>query len=119
MNNMEKIEKMLANHLDPECENQYTDHDLIEKVKELVTKYNESQKAKVTEDAAEPAPPSNVYQVLMGRMTPQQLATLGVQLVQVNGSELFWMTSVGQLYAFNNKQAALEAEYSWLMSKPN
>lgn len=65
------------------------------------------------------APPSNIYQLLMARMTPQQLAGLGVQLIQVNGSELFWMTSVGQLYAFNNKQAALEAEYAWLMSKPN
>lgn len=69
--------------------------------------------------AAEQAPPSTVYQVLMARMTPQQFATMGVQLVQVNSSELFWMTSIGQLYAFNAKQQALEAEYAWLMSNPN
>lgn len=67
----------------------------------------------------EPAPPSTVYEVLMARMTPEQLASISVQLVQVNGSELFWMTSVGQLYPFNNKKAAFEAEYAWLMSSPN
>ena len=67
----------------------------------------------------EPAAPSTVYQLIMSRMTPEHLAGLGVQLVQVNGSELFWMTSIGQLYPFNSKKAALEAEYIWLMSTPN
>ena len=70
-------------------------------------------------NAVEQAPPSTVYHVLMARMTPQHMANINVQLVQVNSSELFWMTSVGQLYPFNNKQAALEAEYAWLMSSPN
>lgn len=69
--------------------------------------------------ASEPAPPSNVYQVLMSRMTPEQMAGLGVKLIQVNGEELFWMTSVGQLYTFDNKKAAILAEYTWLMSNPN
>ena len=72
-----------------------------------------------TDVGVEQAPPSTVYQVIMSRMNPSQLANLGVQLVQVNGAELFWMTSVGQLYPFNNKQGALEAEYAWLLSKPN
>ena len=78
----------------------------------------DTQKTTVTE-ASEPAPPENIYQVLMARMTPEKLATLGVQLIQVNGEQLYWVTSVGQLYAFNNKQAALQAEYAWLMSKPD
>lgn len=69
--------------------------------------------------AVEQAPPSTVYQVLMARMTPEQMAGMGVKLIQVNGEELFWMTSVGQLYTFDNKQAAILAEYTWLMSKPN
>lgn len=119
MNKIEKIEKMLVDHFDTECEAAYTDRDLLVKVKEMITEYKEDAKTKDAEDGVEQAKPSNIYQVLMNRMTPQQLATLGVQLVQVNGSELFWMTSVGQLYAFNNKQVALEAEYSWLMSAPN
>lgn len=119
MNKIEKIEKMLVDHFDTECEAAYTDRDLLVKVKEMITEYKEDAKTKAAEDATEQAEPSNIYQVLMARMTPEQLATLGVQLVQVNSTELFWMTSVGQLYAFNNKQAALEAEYKWLMSKPN
>lgn len=66
-----------------------------------------------------PAPPSTIYRMLMARMTPEHLAAIGTQLIQVNGSELFWMTSVGQLYPFNAKQQAVEAEYAWLMSNPN
>ena len=69
--------------------------------------------------ASEQAPPSTVYQVLMARMTPEQMAGMGVKLIQVNGEELFWMTSIGQLYTFDNKKAAIVAEYTWLMSKPN
>lgn len=70
-------------------------------------------------EGIEQAPPATIYEAKMRNMTPKELATMGVQLISVNNSELFWVTSVGQLYSFNNKQAALEAEYSWLMSKPN
>ena len=70
-------------------------------------------------NAVEQAPPSTVYQVLMARMTPEQLAGMGVKLIQVNGEELFWMTSVGQLYPFTSKKEAIVAEYTWLMSKPS
>lgn len=76
-----------------------------------------SEKIKV-EGGASQAPPSNIYQLKMARMTPQEMASMGVQLISVNSSELFWVTSTGQLYQFNQKQAALEAEYAWLMSKP-
>ena len=65
-----------------------------------------------------PAPPSTIYEVLMSRMTPDQLASLGVKLISVNNSELFWVTTTGQLYNFDSKQRALEAEYAWLMSTP-
>lgn len=82
------------------------------------SKVKQEEKTVNVADVA-PAPPSTVYHLIMSRMSPEQLANMGVQLIQVNGSELFWMTSVGQLYNFNNKQAALEAEYAWLMSKPN
>lgn len=64
------------------------------------------------------APPATVYAAIMASMTPETLANLGVKLVSVNGEELFWMTSVGQLYVFNNRRAALQAEYDWLMSEP-
>lgn len=70
-------------------------------------------------DESMQAPPSNIYQVLMASMTPEHLAVMGTQLVQVNGRELFWMTSVGQLYPFDAKQQAVQAEYNWLMSAPN
>jgi hypothetical protein len=69
-------------------------------------------------DEAEQAPPATMYQVVMAQMTPEMLASLGVKLISVNNSELYWVTSAGQLYAFNAQQQALEAEYAWLMSKP-
>lgn len=116
MNKIEEIVKMLEDHFSSDAD--VNDREALVKVRELSKEYLEENKVK-SEDAVKQAPPSNIYQVLMARMTPEQLATLGVQLVQVNSTDLFWMTSVGQLYAFNNKQAALEAEYEWLMSKPN
>lgn len=116
MNKIEEIVKLLEDHFSSDAD--VNDREALVKVQELSNEYLEENKVKA-EDGAEQAAPSNIYQVLMSRMNPEQLANLGVQLIQVNGAELFWMTSVGQLYAFNNKQAALEAEYAWLMSKPN
>jgi hypothetical protein len=116
MNKIEEIVKLLEDHFSSNAD--VNDREALVKVRELSKEYLDENKVK-SEDATEQASPSNIYQVLMARMNPEQLATLGVQLIQVNGAELFWMTSVGQLYAFNNKQAALEAEYAWLMSKPN
>jgi hypothetical protein len=55
----------------------------------------------------------------MATMTPEKMANLNVHLVQVNGEQLFWMTSIGQLYAFADKKKAVEAEYTWLMFNPN
>ena len=117
MNKIVEISDMLKNHFADDCEAAFTDRELLVKVRDAVDEYLEDNKS--VENGVEQAPPSNIYQLLMDRMTPQQLATLGVQLVQVNSTDLFWMTSVGHLYNFNNKQAALEAEYAWLMSAPN
>lgn len=87
-----------------------------------VVNSKKNQEKKVTTDidaGVEQAPPSTIYHAKMATMTPIIMASMGVQLIQVNGEELFWVTSTGQLYSFNAKQAALEAEYTWLMSKPN
>lgn len=58
-----------------------------------------------------------VYDAIMASMTPQMMANLGVKLIYVNNSELFWVTSTGQLFKFTAHKQALEAEYAWLMSK--
>jgi hypothetical protein len=98
---------------------------MSDEVKNPELKLVNSKKTRVHEEektcdigAVEQAPPSTVYEVLMARMTPEQMAGMGVKLIQVNGEELFWMTSVGQLYTFDNKKAAIVAEYTWLMSAP-
>jgi len=44
MNKIEKIEKMLVDHFDTECEAAYTDRDLLVKVKEMITEYKEDAK---------------------------------------------------------------------------
>ena len=73
--------------------------------------------AVVTEDVPTPTMPQlTVYDTIMANMTPQQFANTSVKLVSVNSTELFWLTSIGQLYNFNNRAAAVEAELEWLMS---
>ena len=63
-------------------------------------------------------PPKTVYEITMARMTPEIMANMGVKLISVNSSELFWVTSTGQLYGFAERRKAIEAEYNWLMSEP-
>lgn len=70
-----------------------------------------------TSDVME-APSSTIYAAIMASMTPEKLADLGVKLIYVNNSDLFWVTSVGQLYPFSNRAQAVEAEYTWLLSNP-
>ena len=65
----------------------------------------------------EAAPPATIYDVVMANMTPDTLADLGVKLISVNNSELYWVTSAGQLYGFNARAQALAAERAWLGSK--
>lgn len=62
------------------------------------------------------AEPSSIYDVVMANMTIDKLADMGVRLIYVNNSDIFWVTSTGQLYAFNDRAHAVEAEYNWLAS---
>lgn len=62
------------------------------------------------------AEPRFVYDVVMANMTIDKLADMGVRLIYVNNSDLFWVTSAGQLYAFNDRIHAVEAEHNWLAS---
>jgi hypothetical protein len=62
------------------------------------------------------AEPRFVYDVVMANMTVDKLAEMGVRLIYVNNSDLFWVTSGGQLYPFNDRAHAVEAEYNWLTS---
>ena len=77
-----------------------------------------AEEQKVDVNAMEQVPPATVYEVVMASMTPQKLANLGVKLISVNNMELFWVTSVGQLYEFGAHDVAVQAEFNWLMSKP-
>lgn len=63
------------------------------------------------------AEPRFVYDVVMANMTVDKLADMGVRLIYVNNSDLFWVTSGGQLYQFNDRAHAVEAEYNWLRSR--
>lgn len=85
--------------------------------KESITKDIALEKVEEAEEA-KVATPSNIYQVLMADMTPQKLATLGVKLISVNNSSLYWVTTAGQLYEFNSYDNAVQAEFAWLMSEP-
>lgn len=115
MNKIEQVSKILADHMEmTEGEHKPSDKEVLTKVQELVSDYLESNKVKAG-DCCE-APPRNVYQVKMSTMTPQELALLGVRLISVNNESLYWVTSVGQLYKFEDKESAFEAEYLWLMS---
>ena len=118
MTRIEQMNKLLKDHLETDSDTAYTDRELLLKLRELVKAHMSDSKKKITAEAVEQAPPSSVYQIVMARMTPEELTNLGVKLISVNNSELFWVTSLGQLYPFTDKQSALEAEYNWLNSAP-
>ena len=118
MTRIEQMNKLLKEHLETDSDTAYTDRELLMKLREMIKLQVAENKKKITTEAVEQAPPSNVYQIVMARMTPEELTNLGVKLISVNNSELFWVKSVGQLYPFNDKQSALTAEYQWLTSAP-
>ena len=55
-----------------------------------------------------------IYDRLMEQMTVETLAELGVKLVSINNNKLYYMTSSGQLFNYDNYIDALNHEYSWL-----
>lgn len=70
-----------------------------------------------TTEEVKSAAPRTQYAAIMASMTPDQLAAMGVRLISINGNELWWVTSTGQLYAFGAQQQAIAAEYRWLLSE--
>ena len=59
--------------------------------------------------------PTN-FEVTMHNMTVELMAVKNVKLITVNNSQLFWITSTGQLFNFENQQQAIELETRWLNS---
>ena len=60
------------------------------------------------------------YDVMMEEMTVEQLAMKNVQLVIINNTEPFYMTTTGQLFPFNSRKDAIEFEKRFLtMEAPN
>ena len=84
----------------------------IEAVEEPAVKILDSEPTSDVMDAG----PSTIYEVVMANITIDKLADMGVRLIYVNNSDLFWVTSAGQLYAFNDRIHAVEAERNWLAS---
>lgn len=56
------------------------------------------------------------YEQLMKEMTPEIMCAERVKMITVNQSELFYVTSRGQLYNLDNLQGAMADEYRWLMT---
>ena len=116
MKRLEELDKLLSDHFDTENDSAYTDRALLVKLRDVVKRAIAEEKIKVVSEGVEQARPKDMYRNLLASMTPQKLASLGVKLVLVNKSELYWVTSVGQLYSFDDKDRALQDEYQWLMS---
>lgn len=57
------------------------------------------------------------YDKIMKEMTPERFAQIGVKPAVINGNEVFYMSSSGQLFPFTNEglQRAVNFEYRWLM----
>ena len=58
------------------------------------------------------------YDRIMQDMTPERMAEVNVKLVTVNNTNLFYMTSSGQLFNTNQYEDAVRYEYRWLMTDP-
>lgn len=58
------------------------------------------------------------YDAIMQSMTPERMAEVNVKLVTVNNTNLFYMTSSGQLFNTNQYDDAVRYEYRWLMTDP-
>lgn len=57
------------------------------------------------------------YDAIMKQMTPEILARTNVHLVLINGTDPFYMTSIGQLFPFDKLNEAIQFENQWLMSE--
>jgi hypothetical protein len=118
MKKIKELEKKVVQHITSKDDTEHTDRQMLTEVHKELKAYIENNKVK-PEATCEAPPPQTVYALKMSRMTMEEMATMGVKLITVNSSELFWVTSVGHLYPFDRRQEAIEAEYAWLNSNPN
>ena len=55
------------------------------------------------------------YEKLINSYTIEKLVDSEVRLINVNNTNLLWITSTGQTFPYENKQAAIQYEYQYLM----
>jgi hypothetical protein len=114
MNKIEQIDELLTQHLQTEGVRP-EDREVMVALQQLAKEYLEDNKIMDTE-GTERAKPGTVYEAKLASMTIAEMANLGVKLISVNGDSLFWVTSFGQMYKFQERDKAFEAECLWLMS---
>ena len=68
------------------------------------------------DDAKEEPLIENNYENIVNNMTIEDLANRNVSLANVNNMQLFWVTSTGQLFPYNNYHDAIAYEIEWLNS---
>lgn len=59
---------------------------------------------------------NTVFGKMLAGMTLDKLANKNVQLCCVNSQKLFWVTSYGQLFNYNQRELALKSEIEYLNS---
>lgn len=59
----------------------------------------------------------NVFEKMKTEMTPEFLASILVKPAVVNGTDMYYMTTSGQLFSFDNQglQKAVDYQYQILM----
>lgn len=62
-----------------------------------------------------------VYEKTIKEMTPEKFAVVSVKPAVLNGTEMFYVTSSGQLFPFNQEglQSAVNYQYQLLMQESN
>lgn len=62
-----------------------------------------------------------VYEKTIKEMTPEKFAVVSVKPAVLNGTEMFYITSSGQLFPFNPEglQSAVNYQYQLLMQESN
>lgn len=58
-----------------------------------------------------------IYEKVVDTMTPEKLARILVKAVVINNTEMYYMTSTGQLFPFNDLDSAIKYEYDHLMTQ--
>lgn len=98
-----------------------TDHepgDASQKIRETIKTLDDYMNAqKVTEGCeCKDCRTHTFYDREMSTMTPALLASKNVQLVWINNDKLFWLTSSGQLFPYDQHDYAIKYELNALMA---